>query len=54
VTVKGKKIKTRKDGTFSLRYALSEGDFSFEVTATSPNKKHKKNVTPAVKRYTKK
>ncbi|MBU2504981.1 MAG: DUF4912 domain-containing protein, partial [Candidatus Omnitrophica bacterium] len=51
VKVEGKKVKLRKDGTFSLRYALPVGDFKFEVTAVSKNKKHKERKAPAVKRY---
>ena len=53
VAVGSKKIKLRRDGTFSLRYALPPGDFKFEVTARSKNKKHKIKKTPAVKRYNK-
>jgi hypothetical protein len=51
VTVQGKKINLRKDGTFSIRYALPDGDFKFEVVATSKNKKYKIKKTPAVKKY---
>jgi hypothetical protein len=54
VTVEGKKVNVRKDGTFSLRYTLPEGDFKFKVKSTSKNKKHKIAKTPAVKRYNKK
>ncbi|PIQ89112.1 MAG: hypothetical protein COV72_04775 [Candidatus Omnitrophica bacterium CG11_big_fil_rev_8_21_14_0_20_42_13] len=53
VSVEGKKVSLRDDGTFSLRYALPEGDFKYEVQAVSPNKKHKLTRTPAVKRFTK-
>lgn len=54
VTVEGKKVSLRDDGTFSLRYALPEGDFKYGVVATSSNKKYRLKSTPAVKRYTKK
>ena len=54
VSVCGKKINLREDGTFSLRYALPEGDFKFDVVATSSDKIDTIKVTPAVKRYTKK
>ena len=54
VTVEGKKVNVRKDGTFSLRYTLPEGDFKFKVRSTSKNKKHRIEKTPAVKRYNKK
>jgi hypothetical protein len=53
VTVEGKKIKLRPDGTFSFRYALPVGDYQFEVEGTSNNKKHKIKKTPAVKRFDK-
>jgi hypothetical protein len=53
LSINNKKIKLGKDGTFSLRYALPEGDFKFSVIATSKNKKHKIKKVPAVKRYSK-
>ena len=53
VTVAGKKVKLRSDGTFSLRYALPEGNFEYRVVATSADKKDTREITPAVKRYTK-
>ena len=52
VSVGGKKVKLRDDGTFSLRYALDEGDFRFDVTATSPDETDSITIVPAVKRYT--
>jgi len=52
VSVGGKKVKLRDDGTFSLRYALDEGDFRFDVTATSRDKTDSITIVPAVKRYT--
>jgi hypothetical protein len=52
VSVCGKKIKLKEDGTFSLRYALPEGDFRFDVVATSQSKEDTIEKTPAVKRYT--
>jgi hypothetical protein len=53
VTVEGKKIKLRPDGTFSFRYALPVGDYQFEVEGTSNNKKYKIKKIPAVKRFDK-
>jgi hypothetical protein len=53
VTVEGKKVALRPDGTFSLRYSLPVGDFKYEVAGVSKNKKHKITKTPAVKRYDK-
>ncbi len=52
VTVCGEKIQLRRDGTFSARYALEEGDFRFDVIAASRDNKHKAAIVPAVKRYT--
>lgn len=51
VTVEGKKIQLRADGTFTVRYALPPGDFKYEVKALSKNKKHRRKAIPAVKRY---
>ncbi|MBD3246868.1 MAG: DUF4912 domain-containing protein [Candidatus Omnitrophica bacterium] len=53
VTVDGKNVKLRPDGTFTLRYALPEGDFKFPVVAVSKNRKHRRAETPAVSRYKK-
>lgn len=53
LTVEGKRVQLRKDGTFTLRYALPEGDFKFEVIGVSKNRKHTIKKTPAVKRYNK-
>jgi hypothetical protein len=54
VTLSGKKIQLRPDGTFSVRYALPEGKYKYEIEATSKNGKHKRREVPAVKRYKKK
>ena len=54
VTVEGKKVDLRPDGTFTQRYALPVGDYKYEVTGVSKNKKHKITKTPAVKRFEKK
>jgi|GEM_PF-441824 len=53
VTVEGKKVNLRPDGTFTLRYALPVGDYKYEVTGVSKNRKHKITKTPAVKRFEK-
>jgi len=53
VTVEGKKVDLRPDGTFTQRYALPVGDYKYEVTGVSKNKKHKITKTPAVKRFEK-
>ncbi len=54
VTIEGKDVEVRGDGSFSVRYCLPEGDFRYEVKAVSRNKKHTKKEIPAVKRYKKK
>ena len=53
VSVAGKKVNLRPDGTFTLRYALPEGDFEYPVQATSNDKIDTIKITPAVKRFTK-
>ena len=53
VTVEGKKVNLRPDGTFSIRYALPVGDYQYKVVGVSKNKKHKVTKTPAVKRFEK-
>ncbi|MEI8349221.1 MAG: DUF4912 domain-containing protein [Candidatus Omnitrophota bacterium] len=53
VTVEGKKVHLKSDGTFSLRYALPVGDYTYQVVGVSKNKKHKITKTPAVKRFDK-
>lgn len=52
VSVCGRKIKISDDGTFSLRYALPEGDFRFDVISTSQDELDTITITPAVKRHT--
>jgi hypothetical protein len=53
VTVEGKKVDLKPDGTFSLRYAFPVGDYQYQVTGVSKNKKHKITKTPAAKRFEK-
>lgn len=53
VTVEGKSVQLKPDGTFSLRYALPVGDYQYRVSGVSKNKKHKITKTPAVKRFEK-
>ncbi|RKY38473.1 MAG: hypothetical protein DRP72_01700 [Candidatus Omnitrophota bacterium] len=53
VEVEKKRVNLRSDGTFSLRYALPEGDFEFKIVATSPDKKERIKITHTVKRGTK-
>ena len=53
LTVAGKKVKLNRDGTFSLRYMLPEGNFEFPVEAVSQDKKDRIKITPVVSRSTK-
>lgn len=53
LTVEGKKVNLKPDGTFSIRYALPVGDYQYKVTGISKNQKHKITKTPAVKRFDK-
>jgi hypothetical protein len=53
VTVSGRRVNLKPDGTFSLRYALPVGDYEFKVAGISKNTKHKITKTPAVKRFDK-
>ena len=53
VTIEGKEVEVRGDGSFSVRYSLPEGDFKYKVEAVSHDKKHTKKEIPAVKRYNK-
>lgn len=50
VTLKGKKVNLRKDGTFSFRFALPIGNFDFPVEAKSSDGKDTLRSTPIVKR----
>jgi hypothetical protein len=52
VTVQGKEISLRPDGTFSLRFALPDGKQVIPVEATSSDKTDKRRITPVVTRKT--
>jgi hypothetical protein len=52
VTVQGKEISLRPDGTFSLRFALPDGKQVIPVEATSSDKTDKRKITPIVTRKT--
>ena len=52
VTVQGRKIKLRPDGTFSFRYALPDGRIDLPVTATREDGKEKRKATPIITRKT--
>jgi hypothetical protein len=53
VTVQGKEIKLRPDGTFSLRYALPDGKQVIPVKAVSSDKIEERAIVPVVSRETK-
>jgi uncharacterized protein len=52
VTVQGKSIKLRKDGTFTLRYALPDGKQEIPVVARSAKIDETRTITPIVTRRT--
>ncbi len=53
VSVQGKKIKLRPDGTFTMRYALPDGKQVVPVKAISADKIEERIITPIVTRETK-
>lgn len=53
VTVQAKEIKLRPDGTFTLRFALGDGKQAIPVTASSPDSREERTITPIVTRGTK-
>jgi hypothetical protein len=52
VTVQGKSINLRPDGTFSLRFALPDGKQAIPVEAASSDKVDKRRITPVITRKT--
>jgi len=53
VTVQGRSIKLRPDGTFSFRYALPDGQQVIPVHAVSSDQIEERTITPIVTRKTK-
>jgi hypothetical protein len=53
VTVQGKPIKLRPDGSFTLRYALPDGKQVIPVKAISADEIEERTITPTVTRDTK-
>ncbi len=53
VTVQGKPIKLRPDGTFTLRYALPDGKQVIPVKAVASDELEERTITPIVTRETK-
>lgn len=52
VTVQGRPIQLRKDGTFTLRFALPDGKQVIPVVAASAHINEKRTITPIVTRKT--
>lgn len=52
VTVEGRPIQLRPDGTFTLRYALPDGERVIPVEATSPDAVEVRTITPQVSKTT--
>jgi len=53
VTVQGRHIDLRPDGTFSLRFALPDGKQVIPVKAVSSDNKEERVITPIVNKETK-
>ena len=52
VTVQGRPISLRRDGTFTLRFALPDGKQDIPVVATSAKIDQTRTITPIVTRRT--
>ncbi|HOW58426.1 MAG TPA: DUF4912 domain-containing protein [Candidatus Omnitrophota bacterium] len=52
VTMQGRPVKLRPDGTFSFRYALPDGRFIFDCHAESSDGIEERVITPVVSRNT--
>lgn len=53
VTIQGRPIKLNRDGTFSLRFALPDGEQVIAVKGISADKEEERTITPIVKKHTK-
>jgi len=53
VTVQNKPIALRRDGTFTLRFALPDGKQVISVKAVSKDNSEERTITPIVNRETK-
>jgi hypothetical protein len=51
--VQGKRVNLRRDGTFTLRYALPDGEQVIPIEAVRDDDQEKRSITPIVKRHTK-
>ena len=52
VTLQGKEVKLRPDGTFSLRFALPDGKIVLDAVATSGDGVEQRKIIPVVERNT--
>ncbi len=52
VTIQGKPVALRPDGTFSVRFALPDGEQVIPVTALSPDRIEERTITPSITRTT--
>lgn len=52
VTVQGKPVQLRTDGTFTLRFALPDGKQTIDLTARSADNKEERTITPEVEKKT--
>jgi hypothetical protein len=52
VTMQGRPVQLRPDGTFTLRYGLPDGKFTFDCQAESSDGIEKRVITPIVSRNT--
>jgi hypothetical protein len=52
VTVQGRPVALRPDGTFTLRFQLPDGTQVIDATAVSSDGVFRKTVTPTVRRET--
>lgn len=52
LTVQGKRVNLREDGSFSLRFSLPDGVIDIPIEARSPDKKMKKKISFKVSRNT--
>ncbi len=52
VTIQGRKIALREDGTFSLRFSLPDGKQTIPIEATRDDGAERRRITPKVERRT--
>jgi hypothetical protein len=52
VTMQGRPVSLRPDGTFTLRYALPDGKFTFDCRAKSSDGVEEREITPIIGRTT--